>query len=177
MAQHLFLTGEKRVGKSTLLKKILKELSGPVDGFFTVRQIGVFPKEPDLATVHLLRVRMQESPSEKNLLFVCGQQDAQIKERFELLGCKALQIENEARWIVMDEVGPHEEQAQKFCESVFEVLDGKVPVLGVLQKADSAFLRGIAEHKAVQVITVTEENRESIFADCCEVLGIDLVDV
>lgn len=176
MAQHLFLTGEKGVGKSTLLKKILKELSGPIGGFFTVRRFGVFPKEPDLATVHLLRAGTQEGPSEKNLLFVCGQQDPQTKERFELLGCQALQSANEARWIVMDEVGPHEEQAQKFREAVLQILDGEVPVLGVLQKADSVFLKEIAEHSAVQVITVTEDDRESIFAVCCEILGIEPTD-
>lgn len=162
MKQHLFLTGEKGVGKSTLLKKILKELSGSVGGFFTVRKIGVFPEMPDLATVHLLSAGTEECPSEKNLLFICGQSDAQTKERFELLGCQALQSANEVRWIVMDEVGPHEEQAQKFREAVLQILDGETPVLGVLQKADSIFLRKIAEHEKVCLVTVTKENRDQI---------------
>lgn len=37
MARHIFLTGQKQVGKSTLLKKVLKQFHGEVGGFFTLR--------------------------------------------------------------------------------------------------------------------------------------------
>ena len=35
MARHLFFTGEKGVGKTTLLKGLLAQYQGPVGGFFT----------------------------------------------------------------------------------------------------------------------------------------------
>ena len=41
-------------------------------------------------------------------------------------------------------------------------LDGDMPVLGVLQKADTAFLRAVASHPRVRVVTVTEENRDRL---------------
>ena len=37
MARHVFLTGEKQIGKSTLLKKVLDNYAGEISGFFTVR--------------------------------------------------------------------------------------------------------------------------------------------
>ena len=41
-------------------------------------------------------------------------------------------------------------------------LDGEKPVYGVLQQADSAFLRRVAVHPRVRVVTVTEENRDAL---------------
>lgn len=34
MARHVFLTGEKQIGKSTLLKKVLDNYAGEISGFF-----------------------------------------------------------------------------------------------------------------------------------------------
>ena len=41
-------------------------------------------------------------------------------------------------------------------------LDGEKPVCGVLQQADNAFLRRVAAHPRVRVVTVTEENRDTL---------------
>ena len=46
--------------------------------------------------------------------------------------------------------------------AVLAALDGKKPVCGVLQQADSAFLRRVAAHPRVRVVTVTEENRDTL---------------
>ena len=62
----------------------------------------------------------------------------------------------------MDELGPAESQAAAFCGAVLAALDGDMPVLGVLQKADTAFLRAVASHPRVRVVTVTEENRDRL---------------
>ena len=46
-------------------------------------------------------------------------------------------------------------------------LDGEKPVCGVLQQADSAFLRRVAAHPRVRVVTVTEENRDALRQRLC----------
>lgn len=45
MTKHLFLTGEKGIGKSSLIKVLLKRSPGPFGGFFTVkkRRCSVWP--------------------------------------------------------------------------------------------------------------------------------------
>ena len=39
---------------------------------------------------------------------------------------------------------------------------GELPVLGVLQKADTEFLRAVAGHPRVRLVTVTVENRDEL---------------
>ena len=86
-ARHLFLTGEKGVGKSTLIDRLLSRFPGRVGGFRTVRVDTVRPGE---ATVHLLRVSGGEQPGEGNLLFSCAAPGADMALRFETLGRAAL---------------------------------------------------------------------------------------
>lgn len=135
MARHLFFTGEKGVGKTTLLKGLLAQYQGPVGGFFTLKTTGV---RPGRYTVHLLRPNQGEKPREENLLFCCGDPvDSHIAARFDGLGCAALAAKEDAGLLVMDEIGPHEQGAQGFCKAVFQALDGETPILGVLQRADT----------------------------------------
>lgn len=151
--EHLFLTGRKGVGKSTLLRALWE--GKRLGGFFTRRVTGVF----DRPSIHLLRAAEDEQPSPENLLCFCGERRP---ERFDLLGPAALADTTDCDIIVMDELGPSEAAAQRFQAAVLAALDGKKPVYGVLQQADSGFLRRVAAHPRVRVVTVTEENRDAL---------------
>ena len=151
--EHLFFTGRKGVGKSTLVRTAID--GKRVGGFFTKRVEGLLERP----SVHLLRAGAADVPSAENLLFCCGGADIQ---RFEQLGCGALADTAGCDVLVMDELGPHEEQAAAFRQAVLRALDGDVPIIGVLQQAESAFLRQVAAHPNVRVITVTEENRDAL---------------
>ncbi len=152
--EHLFFTGRKGVGKSTLVRAAIE--GKRVGGFFTKRVEGLLERP----SVHLLRAGAADVPSTENLLFCCGG-SADI-QRFEQLGCGALADTAGYEMLVMDELGPHEEQAAAFRQAVLRALDGDVPIIGVLQQAESAFLRQVAAHPNVRVITVTEENRDAL---------------
>ena len=145
--QHIFFTGEKGVGKSTLVQALLPK-KGTIGGFYTVKSDG---------TVYL--VRPGEELRRENRLFLC-RQEADPAPAFDTLGCEALA--GECDCIVMDELGPHEEQALAFQAAVFRALDGDTPIIGTLQKADSPFLRRIAMHPGVHLIEVTKENRDGL---------------
>ena len=111
----------------------------------------------DRPSVHLLPAVGGEATAD-NLLFYCGECDA---ARFDTLGTAALS-QRRGDVLLMDELGPAESQAAAFCGAVLAALDGDMPVLGVLQKADTAFLRAVAAHPRVRVVTVTEENRDRL---------------
>ena len=151
--EHLFFTGSKGVGKSTLVRAAIE--GRHVGGFFTKRVEGVLERP----SVHLLRAGTADVPSAENLLFCCGGADMQ---QFDKLGCGALADTAGCDVLVMDELGPHEEQAAAFRQAVLRALDGDAPIIGVLQQAESAFLRQVAAHPNVRVITVTEENRDAL---------------
>ena len=151
--EHLFFTGSKGVGKSTLVRAAIE--GKRVGGFFTKRVEGLLERP----SVHLLRAGTADVPSAENLLFCCGGADMQ---QFDKLGCGALADTAGCDVLVMDELGPHEEQAAAFRQAVLRALDGDAPIIGVLQQAESAFLRQVAAHPNVRVITVTEENRDAL---------------
>lgn len=154
MARHLFLTGPKGVGKSTLIRGLLAEESGPLGGFFTVKHEG---------GVYLLPAAQERAFTSENFLFRCGH--GGDPARFDDLGCAALADTAGCRLLVMDELGPHEAEAKQFQAAVFRTLDGALPVLGVLQQTESEFLERIARHSRVTVLTVSEENRNTLAAE------------
>ena len=112
--------------------------------------------------MYLLRAGAGEAPDAENFLFRCG--CGGDPDRFDALGCAALADTEGCSLLVMDELGPHEAQAVRFQAAVFRALEDGTPILGVLQQADSDFLRRVACHPQVTVLTVTEDNRGSLGA-------------
>ena len=145
--QHVFFTGEKSVGKTTLVNALLRG-RGRVGGFRTVKSDGA---------VYLLRPG--EEMCEENRVFFCGE-DADAA-RFDRLGCEALSVPCDC--IRMDELGPHEQNAAAFQNAIFHAIDGTVPIVGVIQKSDCDFLRKVKAHPRVHLIEVTRENRDILY--------------
>ena len=102
-------------------------------------------------------------------------QDGRLKalpERFDALGAAFLQ---EARkhpegLILMDECGHLEKNSTGFRKEILDCMNGPVPVLGVLRK-DQPWHSFIKEHPRVQIVEVTEENRDTLPALAAELLG------
>ena len=166
--RHLFLTGEKGVGKSTLLKKLLEGRKEHVGGFLTVRSAAVFPGRISL---HLLDLGGGEVPAEENFLCFCPPSgDDSEAERFNLLGCAALARGGEL--IVMDELGPAEAGAEAFQLAVKAALDGNAPIFGVLQKTDSLLYRLVFSHPNVRLVEVTRNNRDTLAAEFAHIKNV-----
>lgn len=159
MVRHLFLTGERGVGKSSLIKMLVEQAGDPVGGFFTVKSGNVFPGKSSL---HLLSLAEPLISSASNFLAFCGEPDEMTAGRFDRLGPAALSAVKNPGLLVMDELGPHESEAFLFWEAIFHALDGPVPILGVLQKADSPFLEKVRSHPKAEILEVTEENRDRL---------------
>lgn len=169
MERHLFLTGEKGVGKSTLIQTLLAGYRGHLGGFFTVKSACVVPGR---TSVHLLRAGCGDRPTAEDLLFCCGDRAGpSAAARFDQLGCAALEAGSHAELLVMDELGPHEGEALAFCQAVFRALDEDTPILGVLQRAQVPFLDQIAAHPQVRVVEVTVENRDRLARTLCVPVG------
>ena len=156
MARHIFLTGKKQIGKSTLLQKILKNYQGTADGFLTVRT-----KEylGDQYSVHMYHLTEPRNPNKQNLLFVCGKANGHTADTFNCLGCRILSMCSDCSLIVMDELGPHEADAALFRKKILNLLDGQTPILGVLQEPAESFWPEIVNHPKVEIIIISEDNR------------------
>jgi nucleoside-triphosphatase THEP1 len=149
---HLFLTGEKGVGKSTLIRHLVG--TRKPTGFWTVRIVG-----ENGASLHLLQPG--ELPAEENLLCACPPAaNGETAVRFDRLGCAALCSAGEV--IVMDELGRAEQGAEAFRTAVLQALEGDTPVLGVLQKGTFTHWDAVIHHPKVRFIEVTAENRDAL---------------
>ena len=156
MTQHIFLTGKKHIGKSTLIQKILDDYNKTADGFLTVRTKNYLKNQ---YSVHMYHLKEKEFPNESNLLFLCGKTDEHTADTFERLGCNILSMCSDCSLIVMDELGPHEADATLFRKKILNLLDGQTPILGVLQEPAESFWPEIVNHPKVEIITISEDNR------------------
>jgi nucleoside-triphosphatase THEP1 len=64
--------------------------------------------------------------------------------------------------IIMDELGFMEADALAFQGAVTDVLNGDVPVLGVMRWERNPFLDAVRAHEKVEVIEVNESNRDAL---------------
>lgn len=162
LRRHLFLTGDKQVGKSTLLRRLMAARGLECAGFET--QAFFLNGERRGFTLHG-RVDM---PPYQNDCICC----ARIGERrsvpvlpvFEENGVLMLQrsLASPAPYILMDELGRLEREAGGFIAQIEACLDADKRVLGVLQKCGSAHVARIAQREDVSVLTVTPENRDAL---------------
>ena len=159
MANNYFLTGEKGIGKSTLLNKIINNYSGEIGGFKTVRHMS----DDGRVSFHFLDVSKDKIPNNDNLLFYrCeNKNEEEITNKFNKFS-SALDDFFKYKLILMDEIGPNEEKASVFKEKIIKILDSDVCVIGVLQNADSEFINQIKNRNDTKVFIVTEDNRNKI---------------
>ncbi|MFI3313233.1 MAG: nucleoside-triphosphatase [Eubacteriales bacterium] len=159
MKRHIFLTGLRGVGKSTVLTKVLGKFQGKIGGFQTIW------RENSLYLMDF---------GEKNVTadrLVAGRSDLvrwRDSQKFDHI---APQLLTESDVIVMDELGFFEGNSPRFQQWVFQCLDGETPVIGVIKPQHTDFLDKIRNHPQVEVIWVTETNRrglgeEQIWAKC-----------
>lgn len=160
--RHLFLTGAKQVGKSTLLRRLIQEKSLDCAGFET--RVFFIDGERRGFTLH----GHVEMPPYENDCIVCARigekLSVPVPQTFNTNGVAILRrsLDAPAPFLLMDELGKLERSADAFCAQVLATLDGEKRVLGVLQKCESPLIDAITARHDVTVLTVTEENRDAL---------------
>lgn len=152
MTEHLFLTGQPQVGKSTLLRRYLAEKNCRMGGFLTVWGDSAH------TALHLLSVSGGVCCAENCIAVRVGETLAARSEVFDRLGPALLR--EPCDLLVMDELGFLEKDAFEFQEAVLAALDGCISVLGVIKPRHTPFLDAVRSHEHVRIIEVNEENRD-----------------
>ena len=158
---HIFLTGEKQVGKSTLVSAVLSSVGLKYGG---LRSISVFDEKND-RNVYLVPANGGDDEPTA-LAGVCS--NRHITERypevFDDVGCRLLDFDEDTRLVVIDEIGSMERGARRYSDRIMSLLDRTdIRILGVLQKkTDSDLAQAIRKHPNVRMIEVTEENRDDL---------------
>ena len=170
LRRHIFLTGARQVGKSTILRGLMKRRGLDCAGFET--QPFYIGDERRGFTLHG-RVDM---PPYENDCIICvrvgERRSVPVLPVFEENGVDILKrsLESESPWLLMDELGRLEREAAQFCAQVLACLDSGKRVLGVLQACDAPLVCAVRAREDVSVIEVTPENREEVLDRLCRAL-------
>ncbi len=159
---HIFLTGDVQVGKSTVIDKVLSQFGGKVGGFRTA-----FGADRNEADRWLYMWDAAEEPvldDAHGVVRFIARKPQIFLSRFNEIGGTALRrAQNEqTALILMDECGRFEGAAEYFQAELFAALKGDIPVLGVVRQGYGGWLDKIRSHPNVTLLTVTEENRDTL---------------
>lgn len=162
LRRHLFLTGDKQVGKSTLLHRLIEAKGLDCAGFET-RHFEI----DGMRRAHILH-GLVDLPTYENDCICCvrvnERRSVAVPHVFDVNGAEILRlsIESPAPYILMDELGKLERKSERFVNGIFDALNSSKRVLGVLQRCEADHLAAIIARDDVTVITVTTENRDSL---------------
>ena len=152
MEKHILICGERGVGKSTLIRRLLAESTLPVGGFVTRRLTqadgdGMFP-----IYLHAAALPPEERPYDpEHLVGTCdSRRSVRYPEVFDRLGPPLL---TSGGLLVMDELGFLENDAHRF----------QAAVLAAIKPKETDFLRRVRQHPCGEVFYITPESREALY--------------
>lgn len=159
---HILIVGARGVGKSTLIRRVLDALDRPVFGFET-------KKEDTLADnsgcpIYIYKAGAPHEQSEENLVGYCkNQRPTTYRDAFDRFAPHLRQALPQNGVILLDELGFMEAASKAFCQAVFALLDGNVPVIAAVKDKDVPFLNEIRSHPNAKCFDITQENRDALF--------------
>lgn len=163
---HVFLTGDIRVGKSTIIRRWLEANSGlRLGGFRTVWKKA---KGAEDNSFHIVPAGRDVPLTEENRTGLRrgvfpNREAVDFPEVFDTVGVALLESSRDCDLILMDEIGVSEEQAELFQQAVLSFLDSEIPVLGVVKDKPGKLTDAVRRHPNTEIITVTPENRVEAF--------------
>lgn len=165
--KHILICGERAVGKSTLVEKLVKHLNAPVYGFFT-RMFEA--DESGYCPLHMFSpADTQRRRTEENHVADCNGAKPLVNTAvFDNLGMELLK--KRCGVLVMDELGVMENGSPAFCEAVLHHLDGDDPIIATVKAKKSDFLDKVRSHPKAELYYITEENRDSLYEQLLPVI-------
>jgi len=169
MGKTILLTGRPRVGKTTIIKDVVRGLSGQAGGFYTeeMRERGrrqgfkivtLDGREGVLAHVGI-KSRMRVSKYGVNLTDLESIGVAAIREAIA-----------HKDYVVIDEIGKMELFSQAFKDAAWEAIHSHKPVLGTITLASHPWADSVKVLPQVTTIEVTPVNRARIAQQVLDLL-------
>lgn len=163
--KNILLTGRPRVGKSTLILRIVERLKragvDDIGGFYTLeaseagKRIGF-----DINTLDGRRGRLARVGIESR--FRLGKYGIDMVQLEEIaLSALSKAIEHDDI-IVIDEIGFMELKSRRFQELVEKALDSPKPVIATIMKNSFEFPDRIKAREDVRLVTVRADNRDKL---------------
>ena len=162
---HALIVGDRGVGKSTLIRRVLRELDCPVFGFETKKEAQ--PEDPRLGCpIYIYEAGKPHRRTTENFIGYHRQADAAaVTAAFDRYAPKLLEPMAGAELVELDEIGFLEANSKAFCRAVLRLLDGDRPVIAAVKDRDVPFLNAIRAHPAARCFHITEANRDALYEE------------
>lgn len=183
--KHLFIQGAIGIGKSTFIRSLLLPYLSEVGGFF-VQRIYIGKRYQGFSLKALTEQRdyvlnrQVKNLKEAEHVFLYCDEEGRWHQRPEVFAAAAEYLHQllsaDKKLILLDELGGIELDCQPFMEAVLNVLEGDIPVLGVLKSVRNrhilnhhlavklenpcCYMQKILEMPGVEVREMTLENEE-----------------
>ena len=161
MQKNILITGYPGVGKTTIINKIIKDLSCSIGGFYTheMRENG---RRTGFYITDFEGNQMIMASERSNSPYRVNKYGVNI-DAFEKIGIPAMEraLQN-ADLIVIDEIGRMEMFSPKFCDMLRIVFDSDKPLLATIKKTDCELTKELKQRKDVIIFEVTANNRDRI---------------
>jgi len=159
--KNVLLTGPPRIGKTTIIRKVINKINKKCAGFYTEeiresnQRVGF-----NLSTLDDKNCIMSHKNTESR--YRVGKYRVDI-DCVNKIGVTAMRegIEK-GKIIIIDEIGKMELFSKEFKDSVIAALDSSSPVLGTILSRPHSFCDKIKKREDVEIIEATEANRNSL---------------
>jgi len=159
--QHILLTGPPSCGKTTVVRRVVDQLTDlRLAGFYTCelrhggKRIGFEAIGLGGQTAPLASVRSRSQIRVGKYGVELAAFDGLLRAELEPLGNVDL--------YVVDEIGKMECYSKLFVDTMRQILDGDVPLLATIALKGGGFIREVKQRDDVELITVSPGNRDSL---------------
>lgn len=166
---HVLITGSVQVGKSTLVKQIVKRLGRPVCGFETRKEEGLKLADGGVP-IYIYPAGGPYRQTEENRIGISRNGRLEIfTEAFDCFLEKGYwQPPQGDAVIVMDEIGHMETGSDLFCDQILRMLDGEYLVIAAVKDKKKPFLEQVRNHPNSRCFVVSEDNRNALLEEIWE---------
>jgi nucleoside-triphosphatase THEP1 len=161
-AKNILLTGPPRCGKSTLIEKLIRQIDRPLTGFFT-REIREGGKRKGFSIITLDGKEGVLAHEESESRVRVGKYGVNIDE-LDRIAIPAMIPSKPEEIVIIDEIGKMECLSPLFKGALTKTLDSENTVLGSIALKGGPFIQKIKDRKGLLLVTVSEENRDSLVA-------------
>ena len=164
MTKNILLTGRPGCGKTTLVRRVVKEVAQPAGGFYTEE----IRKHRERVGFKIVTLDGKEG--------VFAHVNFKTQQRLgkygldlsplETIGTEAVSEAVRARQLtVIDEIGPMEIRSAIFRDVVNDALNSRAPLLGTITARPFPFTDAIKKRRDVTLIEVRRDNREQLVSE------------
>jgi len=152
MKQKILISGKIYTGKTTLLNKVIKDVSLPIVGYISKKE-----ENNDITICFPNGEHKMVIGTANNKIYTANVENL---NKFAILLKGSL---HKDALIIMDEIGIVETASPLFCKTIKDIFLNDYNVIATIKDRDNAYLNEIKS--LAKVYDITEENREEVYEE------------